>query len=408
MLLTLFHHREANSENVTLGDRIFEMAQDYVRVALLADEVTEEEAKRSECAPSEKHRPLLLWLDDYLGNEQREIIATTQLSATVQVLANYYGFSFFSYADTIRDLVYGDTQESLFSPPGWYTPEEGTTMQREIHPQWGMHFSTTLIVMYNLLNLLMTYCSLAQWDVAEYEKTLQYNDHRVPHGLPLFLSENEAFEVAPRPRPRGLPPRLTPDLRLDDVTDLWRNHTRQMDGPSKPSGNVAAPCSASTNTSAADHTKCPFAWVSGFRPLVKEEKILEYFEPFLTSSHWDLTDDTGQDTKYGWIPKGKDPMTMEFRFENPVATVTLFMLKSYGEKWENATARVQIETQAGGRGDREWRPAVTRDLVGFHDKKTSEMYTEKLSLPDATTSLRFDIRLVAGKTFKLMGIALCH
>jgi hypothetical protein len=404
------YHREASTGNVTLADHIFEMAQDYARMALRADEATEADTQTSRCLPQEKHRPLLIWLDDYLGNEQREIVATTQLSSTVQLLATYYGFSFVSYADTIRDLVYGDTRESLFSPPGWYTPEEGNKMQREIHPQWGMHFSTSLIVMYNLLNMFTTYCSLEHWDVADYEKTLQYNDHTVPHGLPISLSDQEPFEVAPRPRPYGLPPRLTPDLKLDDVTELWRNQPRHDDRPFKPSGNDIARkhCFSSTITNITGDTKCPFAWVSGFRPLVKEEKILEHFEPILTSSHWELLDDTGQDTKFGWIPKGKDPMTMEFHFERPVSTVTLFTLKSYGERWENATARVRIETQEGGKEDTEWRHAVTRDMVGFHDKRTSEMYTEKFHLPDAATMLRFDVRLVLGNTFKLMGIALCH
>jgi hypothetical protein len=117
---------EAAEEGKTLTDKVFEMAQDFVRVALRP-------------RPCQNQPPLLLWLDDYLGNEQRIILETTALSKAMHVLANYYGLGSVSYADAVRDWVYGDAHEILFSP-GWYKGKGGK-FSREIHPGQGAHMS---------------------------------------------------------------------------------------------------------------------------------------------------------------------------------------------------------------------------------------------------------------------------
>ena len=113
---------EAKLEGQTLRDKVFEMIQDFSRVIL-------------EPRPCQTHAPLLLHLDDYLGNEQHEILATTELSQAVHTLSSYYGFSFVSYSDMVRDFVYGDTKESMFSPAGWYRAN-GAYNEKSIH-RWG-------------------------------------------------------------------------------------------------------------------------------------------------------------------------------------------------------------------------------------------------------------------------------
>ena len=111
--------REAANNNMTLRDKTFTMAKDFTRV-VMGD-------------PCPEKRPLLLFLDDYLGNEQRSILQTTELSQGLQVLANYYGYGLVSYPDVVRDWVYGTTTETAFSPAGWYK-ENKEGMFREIHP----------------------------------------------------------------------------------------------------------------------------------------------------------------------------------------------------------------------------------------------------------------------------------
>ena len=88
--------------------QVFDMTQSFVRQVLHS------------CDPKEVP-PLLIHVDDYLGNEQRKIWETTELSQGVQVLASYYGFSSVSYADLVREIVYGDTAEKWFSSDWWET-----------------------------------------------------------------------------------------------------------------------------------------------------------------------------------------------------------------------------------------------------------------------------------------------
>ena len=85
--------KSAESSNLTLREKTFDLVQTFVRLVL----------SKSKCAP------LLIHVDDYLGNEQYEIYKTTEYSQGIQVLANYYGFASVNYPNAVRDLVYTDT-----------------------------------------------------------------------------------------------------------------------------------------------------------------------------------------------------------------------------------------------------------------------------------------------------------
>jgi len=381
--------REAAEEKQTLGEKIFDMVQDFVRTAL----------KPNDCG----HVPLLIWLDDYLGNEQRNILATSQLSQAIHVLSNYYGFASISYANAVRDLVYGDTREWLFSP-AWYW--NGKFM-REIHPGQGMHTATAFIVMYNLINLATTYCSMEPWKVAEGERTMLYNHTEIP-GLPELSTEanQQVLHGKPRPKPEALPPPLDNNLSLKKVTDLWRSKN-----PKSSSGLRDGSCAAK------DNTRCPFAWILGVPINGKEgiEVVKEYFAHHVVDyGGWDLMDDNNKG-KYGWVPaEGRigSEIKLEFHaFLQPIRSVTLFTMKSYGDKWANSTIRVQLSTlPINSDGNKEWSVLSSADLYGFHDKKTSEMYTESMELTRVAAAkdhLRLSITLINGTTFKIMGLAIC-
>ncbi|EEC43678.1 predicted protein [Phaeodactylum tricornutum CCAP 1055/1] len=149
---------EASSGNQTLRDRVFVMLQDFAREVLVPPPLA---------CTNAPPPPLFLHVDDYLGNEQRAILATTELRQSVDVLAAYYIFPTVSYADVIRDLVYGDTAESWFSPEGWYV-KGMSGMQREIHPGMGMHIVMVWVIAFNLLHVTVgSGRAIAEWAVHE-------------------------------------------------------------------------------------------------------------------------------------------------------------------------------------------------------------------------------------------------
>ena len=55
-------------------------------------------------------------------------------------------------------------------------------------------------------------------------------------------------------------------------------------------------------------------------------------------------------------------------------------------------------------------PLLEQTMEGFHDKKTSEMYTEEMELNELIyppSMLQIRLQLISGTTFKVMGLAVC-
>jgi len=409
--------QEAADEGRSVRDKVFAMAQDFVRTALQNQNcISPQQQDYSTAAP------ILYWLDDYLGNEQRSILQTQELAQSVHVLANYYGFGFVSYADAVRDWVYGDTAESMFSPKGWWElrGQKGntTTMQREIHPGQAMHMSVAWMMAYNLLRAASQYCTLERAteqssSILETARQRRLDD----------ISESVRRETPqpPRSRPAGLPPPLLANLTLDVVTQEWR----------------AANNSKCTTAAATGGKRCPLSWVSAM-PWREKRQIQKLFHPVVVvepQPGWHIHDDTRRQNKFGWSPVNGvigEAVTFQFNREDYAAdrlqSVTLFFLKSYGEKWENSTATVSVERRVVQVGtseeEGEWISAleVPHELTGTHDKQTSETYTETVPFlpPPAVdnggdertkstiTDVRVTLTLTGGKTFKLTGIAVCQ
>jgi hypothetical protein len=53
----------------------------------------------------------LLYLDDYVGNEQNEVLAMMLSPQTIHLLSGYYGLGLMSYGDVMRNIKYGDMRE---------------------------------------------------------------------------------------------------------------------------------------------------------------------------------------------------------------------------------------------------------------------------------------------------------
>ena len=105
-------------------------------------------------------------------------------------------------------------------------------------------------------------------------------------------------------------------------------------------------------------------------------------------------------------------MKLEFwNLTQPIRTITLFTMRSYGDKWADSTVKVVISTAAAANDEKvDWKTAVEKEMIGFHDKHTSEMYTEPIQLLDPVRlgeGLKITITLIRGTTFKIQGMAVC-
>jgi hypothetical protein len=360
-------------------ESIFDMAQSFARSVMTPQSCSE--------------RPLLVWLDDYLGNWGRNIRDTTIVSQEIEVLANYYGFSLVSYANVVRDWVYGDTHGTLFSPI-WYSADGSYVT--EPHPGQGMHLSTMWIMAYHLLSLATTLCSTEVWNKqatvwSNFSQTSVLRAYNTSDQIK--IPENVEYQ----PLPLGLPPLLTNNLSLVDITDKWRANARNIP-------NTSLVCSHS------NESRCIYSWINGLEWEETSASIETKFAPFVKhQGKWSVIDDTGRH-KFGWVPAEKDSeLLFEFRnLTRPIGTVTLFPMKSYGEKWRDSNSRFRFMSQEDEAAS--WSELITTDISGVHDRNTSETYTVSIDLPSAipkNANLRMSMTLTNGTTFKLMGLSVC-
>lgn len=400
--------QDAIARNQTLEQSLYKLSQEFIRQVMTPK-------KSCRHAP-----PMLLYFDDYLGNEQNEILSTLASSQTINLMSSYYGLGSISYADAVRDIVYGDTKEWWFSSQ-WY---KGDDYIRAVHPHMGTHIAMAWVVAFNLFNLVTTYCSLPEIGTQSATDTIrrlhagternskgEWNyDYKPINGLP-HLQETKKFGGGPREKPRGIPPPLTPDLSLEHITDEWQKDSVEH----APLWKTIPECLAEGHfDDAIDHDSLPkpclFSWVVYMeRFLDKPKGLNNKLKPYLVSNDgWSAEADNN---KLGWVPSSGlgSKFTLEFKkVAQPVQMMTWMIMRSYGEKWEGS--KLKVEAWSGE------KLLASDEIVGFHDKKTSETYNIKMKLIDPESAspgippgsdLKVTFELVGGTTFKISGMAIC-
>ena len=97
-----------------------------------------------------------------------------------------------------------------------------------------------------------------------------------------------------------------------------------------------------------------------------------------------------------------------------IRRITVVCMHSYGPKWQNS--RLQVVVQKQTQDDRSIETLLnTTDLIGFHRSRTSIYVPYELDLKTNETSpgiepgetLRIEFRLIAGATFKILGLTFC-
>ena len=372
----------ALAKNITLERSVIELNQEFVRQVL---------TPKRECYPP----PLLLYLDDYLGNEQSEVLTTMVSSQAIHLMSGYYGLGSISYADAVRDVVYGDNRESWYHSD-WF--EKGT-YERAVHPHMGMHITNTWVVGFYFMNLMTTFCSLPVRSTGE--ETPQQKMHAHLHagleikGLPTDL------KGGPIQRPRGIPPVLTDDLSLEHITRLWTDDSKAK-GTLWKSAEECTKEGKGVNDNIPIEKPCMYSWIVGLERFMDKPKTLteKIKSQMIANEGWSAVNDNN---KLGWVPSGnKSKFTLEWKSViQSVRTLTLMIMRSYGEKWEGSKLKLEIWSKE--------TLVKSDEIVGFHDKKTSETYNIKIKIGEIPVGndLKINFELIGGTTFKITGMAIC-
>jgi hypothetical protein len=351
---------KASQQNTSLDDQIFSMLQDFVRTVLSMDDCGEPP-------------PLMIHFNDYVGNLNPTLIDTFATSKAVAMISAYYGVAAASYADVVRDIVYGDTTERLFTSP-WYPPHQrrdtANKMSVDVHPPETMHVVSAWIVAFQLL----TYASIVCGQEAAYTERAHQRRLMDPsiHQPEQFLSgvlpwNNDTAAIKSylqdkaAPSPKGLPPILTKETTMDQITQQWRMDAKRQ-----------SVCHDAQNCCKTFENQCLFGWLSRTWPVTnRTEDIETLFYNHATTNEWRLVEDNH---KLGWappdakqlLPGRTKSMVLDFEsIERDISHVDYFYMKSFGPHWNESVVHVDVFHRE--HGTEFWgSPVASHRLQGTH------------------------------------------
>lgn len=400
--------------------------------------------------PCQNPPPLVLYFDDYVGNQGNVVLGEMQVHDAIQEIARYGDgiAGYVSSSDSLwRPFILPNTTETLLSPK-W----KGASV--EVHFGMPGHVARTWVFAYALLQWTVDYCqdqnnhsgkdvtdvSLSDATSTKFAPPMPspsikffYNAerrhiekqtipteqettmlHNVSKTQPFILHQN-AFTVAGTFE--QLP--LSIWMRFMNITTDWRNTIQ-----SRLAASVVQECDVRESQSSinmAQARPCTFAFVAapmGTHPNAKDLNM--YVSRYATVyQDWLAQDDikNGWQNKLGVVAQ-KPGARLVLRLPNittPIKVVTLHYLKSYGDKWRNSTAnftltihrRDEVGAATYQLNETSWQ------LVGYHNQETSISYPHTVDLgrsnqAEPGDSVDLKIELIGGTTFKILTLLLCN
>ncbi len=384
---------DADSEYI-VSKRIQESVQSFLRIALSS----------KPCGM----KPLVINVDDYLGPNHNVVLGELSYKTIISRLAKWYDTVAISSAEVVRDVAYANTDDSTFFN------------KNDVHFGYWGHQTIAWAVGFGSLDLLSHYCD------DEYRL-------RSISAAAMAADDNETKMMEVKQEHQlYLPPPLTADLKIENVTaefDAAKEHALTdfkciEDGNENENGDG--------DGTSYDHNPCVVAWISSpgmFNPNMVNGFMKRHMSH---NDKWQIENNMkngGWSNKVGWVATGPNAtftLTLnENEINKDVNAVTIFFMRSYGEKWADSRARftftVEDTTQSlnatsveNNNSDSEALdvpPLFEADIWGVHNISYSLSLSEKFMLPQTVLKgqrMNMKVDLVSGSTFKIMGMMFCR
>jgi hypothetical protein len=98
---------------------------------------------------------------------------------------------------------------------------------------------------------------------------------------------------------------------------------------------------------------------------------------------------------------------------DPITTVTIMYLKSYGPKWKDSAIHVKVSIvrrRTNGTTEDDDESSKNVSLMGIHDSMTSVNYAEKIQLSSAALpgdEVHATFQMIGGSSFRINGLLFC-
>lgn len=366
---------------VDVIERVQKSAQTFLRAALTSK-------------PCRTVPPLVLHVDDYLGPLQPSILGEMSYNTVITQLSKWYDTMAVSYADVVRDIVYKDTGGRLFFTE-W-----------DVHYGHWAHQTIAWTVGFAAIELTSRFCD------DEYQKRFD----RISQNESDVGGVNMANLVTPKGQkqyqfsqlvhPFVLPPPLTRDL-------LLKNATAEFEAAKEEYRLNNAKCDTSDKQFSIDHSPCAITVMSS-PGLDTGGSLNKMMNSYTTNNkNWAIENDIkngGWKNKIGWVANNPNAtFTLTFTdLSKDIKAITIFYMKSYGEKWKDSRARFTISTTTH---DNREKILSKEDVWGVQNITASTTKSIKFLLSDPVASggtMKVKVDLISGNTFKILGMMICR
>jgi hypothetical protein len=311
--------------------------------------------------------PMVLFLEEYLGNQNEELLGEDIRNDAVQLLTDAVNdIGYISSAAVARHWVYAQTKETLFSPDWSRGP-----LKPDVHFGMAGHQHVAWVMAYSILQSVMEFCE-------------DIDDGDAPIGHMTTSSGVGSTDAA---------------------------SSRTMYEPQTPSY-----LNCTTNLSVNSDTPCSFAFVATPAGTVKSAASLnQYIKPYQTSQGnggWFGENNirNGWQNKLGLVPRqtGASIGLSIPNLRDEVRVITIHYLMSYGEQWEHSEALFNFTVWSS---EAILQHEVSFTLTGYHNESTSLTFPYTLDLGEKTAnvgqSVGLNITLTNGTAFKITAIMMC-
>jgi len=366
---------------INVMERVQKSAQTFLRAALTS--------KPCRTAP-----PLVLYVDDYLGPLQPSILGEMSYNTAITQLSKWYDTMAVSYADVVRDIVYKDTGGRLFF------------REWDVHYGHWAHQTIAWTVGFAAIELTSRFCD------DEYQKRFDRKSQNkndvggVDIANLVTPKGQEQHQSSQLVHPFVLPPPLTRDLLLE-------NATAEFEAAKEQYRLNDAKCNTSDEQLSIDHSPCAITVMSS-PGLDTGGSLNKMMSKYTTNNkNWAIENNIkngGWKNKIGWVANNPNAtFTLAFTdLSKDIKAMTIFYLKSYGEKWKNSRARFTISTTTN---DNREKILSKEDVWGVHNITASTTESIKFLLSDTVASggtMKVKVDLISGNTFKILGMMICR
>jgi hypothetical protein len=332
-------------------------------------------------------RPLVVYLDDFVVNYARggKLLTSETYNADIGKWMQWYQVMTVAYSDVVRDMVYANRDEQVL-----LVDRKGD----DRHLPWAGHIAIVLSFMFNGVNSVLDFCD------DETYRSLQHGSDSKKSDIhnSTANSENATKPLTLDPSHR---PVLNGQVSLSSITEAWKRQQEQNEHTCQSGGG--------------QDQRCAFAWVALRREAEmkhlpqREGPQFQQVDGWEYRTKWPPTDYGLYATKTDGsflLNVTDDTSTSDISGHRPVNTVTFFYMKSYSEKWQGSMISASVFL---GSHENHTTPVASAEMSGFHEKKTSEFFMEKLRFANAGDhrDVLLQVRMIGGSTFRIGGLALC-